>query len=102
MDKDIEKTTRAFCGMRMSLFLHFLIIKKEIKIVVSMLMNNIINFVTPFICLQELVQSFIINQIIIKSNILNIGEGLQTIRFFVVLMPKLGNLKKCKPWRRKE
>lgn len=42
------------------------------------------NFVTPLICLQELVQSFIINRIIIKSNILNIGEGLQTIRFFCV------------------
>jgi hypothetical protein len=56
-------------------------------------MNNIMKFVTPFICLQELVQSFIINQIIIKSNILNIGEGLQTIRFFFVLMPKFDNLK---------
>jgi hypothetical protein len=39
------------------------------------------------------VQSFIINQIIIKSNIVNIGEGLQAIRFFFVLMPKFDNLK---------
>jgi hypothetical protein len=82
--------------------LHFLTIKKEIKIAVSMLMNNIMNFVTPFICLHELVQSFIINQIIIKSNILNIGEGLQTIRIFFVLMPKLDNLKNMQTMERQK
>jgi hypothetical protein len=65
----------------MSHLLNLLIIKKEIKIVVSMLMNNIMNFVTPFICLQKLVQIFIINQIIIKSNILNIGVANNKIFF---------------------
>ncbi len=60
------------------------------------------NFVTPFICLHELVQSFIINQIIIKSNILNIGEGLQTIRIFFVLMPKLDNLKNMQTMERQK
>ncbi len=60
------------------------------------------NFVTPFICLHELVQSFIINQIIIKSNILNIGEGLQTIIIFFVLMPKLDNLKNMQTMERQK
>jgi hypothetical protein len=49
-----------------------------------MLVNNIVNIVTPFICLQQLVQNFIIcewkskiGQIVIKSNILLHGEGVQ-------------------------
>jgi hypothetical protein len=58
------------------------------------------NFVTPLICLQALVPSFIINQIIIKSKILNIGKGLQTIRFFFVFVPKLDNLKKMQTMER--
>jgi hypothetical protein len=39
------------------------------------------NFVTPFICLQELVQIVINDQIIIKSNILNIGVANNKIFF---------------------
>jgi hypothetical protein len=58
------------------------------------------NYVTPLICLQELVQSFIINQIIIKSNILNIVEGLQMIRSFCVLMPKFDNFKNMQTMER--
>jgi hypothetical protein len=49
-----------------------------------MLVNNIVNIVTPFICLQQLVQKFIIcewkpkiREIVIKSNILLHGEGVQ-------------------------
>jgi hypothetical protein len=57
--QEVEKVIWSFWWFVYEIFLTFFIIKKEIRIEISLLINNIVNFTTPLICRQELMQSFI-------------------------------------------
>ncbi len=48
--QDVKKVMRIFLWFMNENIRYYLIIKKKIGIVISMLVNNIVNIATPFIC----------------------------------------------------